>query len=338
MLDIKNKVKTLFDVTPSNITQAILASDVPLILKGFGKRWPIVKAANKSNEHAVDYLNKLANGAAVNACYLEPKQDGRIFYNEDMTGFNFITKPQVLSTVLSEILAQAEHESANTIYIGSTSIKQVLPELIEETLVSPLLANTIYNIWLGNRSKVAAHFDFLQNLACCVVGKRRFTLFPPEQVKNLYCGPLDKAPGGQVISMVDFDNPDFARFPKLNEAIEAGTVAELEAGDAIILPSMWWHHVEGLSDLNVLLNHWWRISPAYMGNPADVLHHAILSIRDLPKTQREAWKHLFDHYVFEHDEDNFSHIENHAKSILSSPLDEMQARTLRAKLQNKLRR
>jgi len=338
MLSIKNTVKTLFDITPSNISEAILTSDEPLVLKGFGSDWLIVKAAQRSNEQAVEYFKNMEKGIAINACYLEAKEQGRIFYNDDMSGFNFQTKTQILSDVLLEILEQANCKTPKTIYIGSTSIKQILPSLVEETLASPLLSNAIYNIWLGNKSKVAAHFDFLQNLACCVVGKRRFTLFPPEQIKNLYCGPLDKAPGGQPISMVDFDQPDFDKFPKFKAAIDTAMVAELEAGDAILLPSMWFHHVEGLGDLNVLLNHWWRTSPAYMGNPTDTLHHAILSIRDLPKAQRNAWKHLFDHYVFEHDKDNFNHIINSAKSILDSPLNELQARSLRANLQNKLRR
>ncbi|WP_426370114.1 cupin-like domain-containing protein [Pseudocolwellia sp. HL-MZ7] len=338
MLVIKNKVNTLFNVTPKNITQEILTSDVPIILKGYGDKWPIVKAAQQSHQHAVDYLKLMEKGVTVNACYLEAKEAGRIFYNEDMTGFNFETKPKILSEILSEILQQASNSSPKTIYIGSTSINNVLPELAQQTQVSPLLSNSIYNIWLGNQSKVAAHFDFLHNLACCVVGKRRFTLFPPEQVKNLYCGPLDRAPGGQAISMVDFDAPDFKKFPKFNQALEAALVAELDPGDAILLPSMWWHHVEGLEDLNVLLNHWWRNSPAYMGNPTDALHHAILSIRDLPKAQRQAWKHIFEHYVFDHNEENFKHISEQAKSILASPLDEMHARTLRAHIQNKLRR
>jgi len=338
MLDIKKNIKTVLGITPENITSEILSSEVPLLLKGYGDAWPIVQASKQSNVQAVEYLKNIDKGVAVNACYLSPKQAGRVFYNEDMSGFNFQTKSKTLSVVLSELLSQSELENPETIYVASTSVKQVLPDLVQQIMLSPLLTNTIYNLWLGNKTKVAAHFDFLQNLACCVVGKRRFTLFPPEQVKNLYCGPLDKAPGGQSISMVDFDNPDLDKFPKFSDAVNSAVVAELDAGDAILLPSMWWHHVEGLDDVNVLLNHWWRNTPAYMGNPADALNHAILSIRDLPKTQRNAWKHIFDHYVFEHDEDNFSHIENHAKSILDSPLDEMKSRTLRALLQNKLRR
>ena len=338
MLDIKKNIKTIDGITADNINAEILASDFPIVLKGFGNAWPIVQASQKSTVHAIEYLERMDKGIPVNACYLEPEQAGRIFYNEDMTGFNFKTKSQTLSIVLSELLAQSKLENPETIYVGSTSIKQVLPDLVQQTMSSPLLSNTIYNLWLGNKTKVAAHFDFLQNLACCVVGKRRFTLFPPEQVKNLYCGPLDKAPGGQSISMVDFDNPDLDKFPKFSDAVNSAMVAELDAGDAILLPSMWWHHVEGLDDVNVLLNHWWRNTPAYMGNPADALNHAILSIRDLSKAQREAWKHIFDHYVFDHNTDNFSHIKASAINILKSPLDEMQARTLRANLQNKLRR
>ena len=338
MLGIVKHIKTLSNVTADNITAEILSSDVPLLLKGYGDAWPIVQASKQSNFQGVEYLKTMENGTPVNACYIEPDQAGRVFYNEDMTGFNFQTKPQMLGAVLSEILAQAECKKPTTIYVASTSIKQVLPDLIQQTLTSPLLTNTLYNLWLGNKAKVAAHFDFLQNLACCVIGKRRFTLFPPEQIKNLYCGPLDKAPGGQSISMVDFDKPDLKKFPRFSDAIDSAMTAELDPGDAILLPSMWWHHVEGLDDVNVLLNHWWRNSPSYMGNPADVLNHAILSIRDLPLAQRNAWKHLFDYYVFDHNEDEFTHIEESAKSILASPLDEMQARTLRANLQNKLRR
>jgi len=58
-------------------------------------------------------------------------------------------------------------------------------------------------------------------------GRRRFTLFPPEQIANLYVGPLDFAPTGAAMSMVNLRNPDFARHPRFKEALAATQVAEL---------------------------------------------------------------------------------------------------------------
>ena len=33
--------------------------------------------------------------------------------------------------------------------------------------------------------------------------------------------------------------------------------AELQPGDAIFIPSLWWHQVESLSAVNGLVNYWW---------------------------------------------------------------------------------
>ena len=71
-----------------------------------------------------------------------------------------------------------------------------------------------HNVSLAIRTRIAAHYDVPDNLACIAAGRRRFTLFPPGQQHNLYIGPIDLTPAGQPISLVDFAQPDLARFPR----------------------------------------------------------------------------------------------------------------------------
>ena len=189
--------------------------------------------------------------------------------------------------------------------------------------------NPRHSIWIGNATRVAAHSDFPDNLACCAVGKRRFTLFPPDQFRNLYLGPLDNTPAGRPISMVDFHAPDLDRFPRFAEALGHAQVANMDPGDALFVPSMWWHHVEGLSDFNLLVNYWWRDGAAWGGDPQVALNHAILALRDLPQADREIWRDLFDHYVFSHDPANHAHIPDGKRGVLD-PLDAPAASRLRS--------
>jgi len=126
-------------------------------------------------------------------------------------------------------------------------------------------------LWLGNEVVTPAHFDESHNLACVVSGRRRFTLLPPEQVGNLYIGPLDFAPTPTPISLVSFRAPDFARFPRFHDALAAAQVAELEPGDALYIPSLWWHHVESIGLLNTMVNYWWSAPAANGLSKASVL-------------------------------------------------------------------
>ncbi|MCY4057050.1 MAG: cupin-like domain-containing protein, partial [Gammaproteobacteria bacterium] len=78
-------------------------------------------------------------------------------------------------------------------------------------------------------------------------------------------------------------------------------------------------------------------TPASMGSPTDALMHAILSLRDLPERQREAWRGLFNHYVFDADEEVYRHIPERGRGCLST-LDDAGAKQLRALLLNRLNR
>lgn len=325
-------------VTPENVLETLGDITQPLILRGYCAHFPAVVAGKHSAHRMREYLLEQYSGNPVNGCYGSPDTRGRIFYNQNLTGFNFETRRVPLGELLDDILSNAGGESVPMRYMPSSEVSYWFPRFSADNDAGVASVSPIGSLWLGNKVRVAAHYDFPNNLACNIAGKRRFTLLPPEQIFNLYPGPLEFAPGGQEISLVDFCNPDFDRFPRFRNALACAQVAALEAGDALFIPGMWWHHVESLDVLNVLYTHWWRDSAAYTGRPTNALLHAILGLRNLPTHQRKAWQALFEYYVFNAGDNAAEHIEPAARGIQEQPLSLEKAMQLRAKLQNDLKR
>ena len=319
------------------LPDAVRASLRPLVLRGFVADWPLARAAQTGARAAIEHLRAFDAGRPVTAFIAPPEIDGRFFYNADLSGFNFASQRQRLAVVLDALAAELDNPAPPAIYVGSTTIETTLPGLLPEATLRMVAPDALARIWLGNRSRIAAHQDLPDNLACVVAGRRRFTLFPPAQLPNLYIGPLDFTPAGQPISLVDFAAPDFARYPRFDEALRHALVVELAPGDALLIPSMWWHHIEALDSFNALINYWWRRAPAYMDTPMTALMTAILSVRDLPVNERAIWHDVFRHYVFERDDDVAAHIPEAARRVLA-PLDDASARELRARLLKRLNR
>jgi hypothetical protein len=337
MPNVVQKVAEVAGVDARHLPDSVLQSTQPVVLRGLVAHWPFVQAGLRSDAAAGDYLRRFYQDATVGALVGPPDIDGRFFYNDDLSGFNFRPVRMKLDAVLDEITRQSSAPKPPAIYVGSTTVDTCLPGFRGENDLDMRERLPLVSVWIGNRTRIAAHHDLPDNLACVAVGHRRFTLFPPEQLANLYVGPLDFTPAGQAISLVDFANPDFERFPKFAAALQSAQVAELGPGDAIFIPSMWWHHIESLDAFNVLVNYWWRQSPAFMDSPMNALMLAVLTVRDLPPAQRAAWENLFRHYVFAADENTAGHIPGSARRVLA-PLDDEAARELRARLLQKLNR
>ncbi len=325
------------DVDPQALPDALLQSTEPVLLPGLVAHWPAAQAGAQSGADAAAYLRGCWRNATVGLLLAPPETDGRFFYNHDLSGFNFKREVAPFGQVLDALMQMATEPRPPALYVGSTTLDTCLPGFGADNTLGFGTRDPLASIWLGNCSRIAAHFDLPDNLACVVAGRRRFTLFPPDEVANLYVGPLDFTPAGQAISLVDFAAPDLTRFPKFAQALQRAQVAELGPGDAVFIPSLWWHHVEALDSFNVLVNYWWRQSPAHMDSPMAALMLALMTVRDLPPAQRQGWQTLFEHYVFEAGEHTAAHIPAHARSALA-PLDEVGTRQMRAELLRRLNR
>ncbi len=279
----------------------------PVVLKGLVDDWPVVRAARESPRALADRLRLYDAGMSVPVTSRPAGSDGHLFYRDDMTGFNFSRTPASISHTMERLLAQSAQSDAGSLFIESVPADKFLPTFAAAhpmPLVDPKFTP---RLWIGNRVKVQTHFDLNYNIACVVGGRRRFTVFPPGQITNLYPGPFEITPSGVPLSMVPFGRPDLARYPRYAEALRHARCAELEPGDAIYLPYAWWHHVESLAPFNVLVNYWWN--DAAQGEPPfAALLLAALTVRDLPDDQRRVWRGIFEHFVFADPDQSMRHL------------------------------
>jgi hypothetical protein len=322
------------------IRRDVLPDKRPAVLRGLVRDWPAVEQGLDSPAALVRYLNRFDSGKAVDALLTAPEIDGQIFYNDAMTGFNFLRNRLPLRAVAEQVLRYSEFPRSPAVAAQSALIRDCLPGFTAENILSIVDDNVLPRIWLGNRITTPAHVDEWNNIGCVVAGRRRFTLFPPEQIANLYIGPLDFAPTGAPMSLVSMRNPDFERYPKFRDALAAAHAADLAPGDAIFIPPLWWHHVESLESFNVLVNYWWHDSQgdgALADSAFDALLHGILGIRALPPATRRAWAAFFEQYVFGDDDDVIAHIPEQRRGILGA-LSAEQLAALRAHLAKRLAR
>ena len=290
----------------------------PLVFRNLVRNWPVVELSRQSDTAFARYLSELDNGTPVDTLLVPPGEDGIVGYNADFSGFNYEHHRVSITQGLQRLAQYSRDHSTAGLAIQSALISASLPGFVDRHAVPFLDPQIQPRLWIGNRVVTPAHFDEYHNIACVACGRRQFRLFPPEQIGNLYIGPLDFAPTGAAISMARLDRPDDPRFPKLKEALAHAQEAVLEPGDAIYIPPLWWHHVASLERLNALVNYWWK--PMLEGVPAThtargFMMHGLLSMRMLSPAERAAWRHVLDYYLFS-DADPAAHIPDDKRGVL----------------------
>ncbi len=296
-------MKEVDGITRERFEREVVPAYEPVVMRGAVGGWPLVARGKAGLEPCLQYLAGFDAGKPVDALLAKPEPLRAFSYKPDLDGFNFMRDKRPYAALFEQLWRYSHFPEPPSLAAQSALISEALPGL-ELANACPLLEGTVApRIWIGNRATVPAHFDDSHNLACVAAGRRRFTLLPPQCAPLLYLGPPDHAPTNAPMSVVpDLHRADRGRFPLLDQALEQARVAELEPGDALYMPPLWFHQVEALSPhLNILVNYWWR-PPAAPGRPDDLhlaaLRLAMLALRHLPDGEREGWRALFGHYVF----------------------------------------
>eukprot|EP00455_Lapot_gusevi_P051340 TRINITY_DN7628_c0_g1_i2.p1 TRINITY_DN7628_c0_g1~~TRINITY_DN7628_c0_g1_i2.p1 ORF type:complete len:314 (+),score=46.33 TRINITY_DN7628_c0_g1_i2:81-1022(+) len=97
-------------------------------------------------------------------------------------------------------------------------------------------------------SRLWTHYDIPDNFLIHVTGRKRVVLFPPSDAPFLYLQSSSSY-------ITDIDHPDLHLYPKFQHAHPIQ--CQLEPGDILFLPALWFHHVVA-TDFSVSVNVFWH--------------------------------------------------------------------------------
>jgi hypothetical protein len=325
------------DLEPTRF-QEVVQGCQPTVIRGLVAHWPVLQAARSSARALKDYLSAFDTGQRLDVFFGDPAIAGKYYYNPGLTGFNFERQNMQLLEAVEAIVAAVERPAgARSVYMGSVPTPDCLPGFAADNPLPLLNPRTAPRIWLGSASNVSSHYDALDNLACVIAGKRRFTLYSPELIGKLYVGPIDNTMAGQPVSLAaSAPAGSAAEFPLFEEIRDQALRAELEPGDALYLPKLWWHQVESLAPFNGLVNYWWDAFTAGPDAPYTALLLSMITIAERPAAERRAWQAFFDHYVFRSKGHPLEHLPPEQHGLLG-PLKDNYAK-LRVRIMHLLRR
>jgi len=202
----------------------------PVVFRGLASAWPAL------SRWTPDYLARLAGDRTVEVVVGDRESYEPVFRTIPLHDF-FHAWPT------------GDAEGSPSLYLKEFDLFGAFPQLQEDVdfaaLERPSTKAWRY-AWIsqaGGRTNL--HHDLLNNVLTQVVGRKLVTLIPPARSADVY--PSDKFDCFARLSRVDAFNPDFDRFPRYRSALAAERQVTLEPGDAVYIPSGWWHTARSLT-------------------------------------------------------------------------------------------
>jgi len=166
-----------------------------------------------------------------------------------LRGAELAAQPIQLKDLLAGIGAATDRDGIKS---GSARLPDELladlgtPPLFPQRYASPRPGDDkpfVETFFSAARTTTDLHRDLPDGLVTVFLGKRRFTLFSPDQASLVYAAAGVRG-DFQSCDVTDPSNIDYERYPRAREARSIDVV--LEPGDLLYLPGGWFHHVTAL--------------------------------------------------------------------------------------------
>ncbi len=265
------KFKTIPITRVQNITKAEFIEHYykpqkPVLIEGLTKNWPA------HEKWTLNYIQDRAKDQIVPLYDNEPAKGKESVYApvKEMKLYDYIEILKIRPTDLR---------------IFFFDILKKMPELLKDFSYPDIGLKFFKKLptlfFGGGKSKVFMHYDIdLPDIVHFHFdGDKSVTLFSPEQTKYLYKVPFSI----HNIDKIDMDNPDFDKYPALQYAM--GVQADMKHGDALYMPSGYWHYIKYLNGgFSMTL----RALPRHPKRFANMLYNVFI-MRHFDNFTRKLW-------------------------------------------------
>ena len=148
-----------------------------------------------------------------------------------------------------------------------------LPSFVPEFVRGDAYFSSVLRI--GSRGmRLWTHYDVMDNVLCQVSGTKRVWLWPPHYAHCLYL----QGSSSEVVHFADLDHAGQAALDAAYPLFRSAPCEslELEAGDMLFLPAMWFHNVLSL-EAAISVNIFWRHLPQALYAKKDLFGNADLA-------------------------------------------------------------
>jgi hypothetical protein len=121
-------------------------------------------------------------------------------------------------------------------------------ELLGDVDFSHFFSDDMYTrptFWVGAAGSITAlHRDLIHAMSAQIVGRKRWTLYSPDQAELVYPVTLNMLVDGSEACGVDVEKPNLAEHPLFAKA--RPLQVDVEPGQMLFFPCGWFHHVRAL--------------------------------------------------------------------------------------------
>jgi len=222
------QIKRVKKISKVDFISQYVKKQIPVVVEELTEDWPAY------HKWKFSYINEIAGDITV------PLYDNRPVNHED--GFNEAhTKMK-----MRDYIALLESKPTNYRIFLYNFMKEV-PSLNNDFKWPEIGLRLVKQMPMlffgGENSKVFMHFDidYSNILHFHFQGEKQCMIFPPNQSKFMY-----KVPHALISREdIDFDNPDYEKFPALKNA--TGYITNLKHGEMLYMPEGYWHYMKYLT-------------------------------------------------------------------------------------------